>query len=136
MENNILLTYVKCLNCDEVLISHHNHDFNICTCLNQTMIDGGYSYTRYGGVDMNLVEPNIIYTNSPFEVIREFFARGGRGINGDQPLTHTILKDINDDWLKAIVVYEEKSRPNNPYLIFFKKEMIFRRDMVINEIFK
>lgn len=138
MENekhtNKLLTYVKCLNCDEKIVSNHSHDYKFCGCENKTMIDGGQSYTKYGGLNMNMVEVNELYSDSPFELIRELLSRGGRGINGDQPLEYVTLKDINDEWLKSIIKYEEYHRPNNRYLQFFRKEVSFRRDMLIESI--
>lgn len=47
---------VRCLKCDEILESKSIHDFRMCGCDNETFIDGGNHYTRFGGVDMNLVE--------------------------------------------------------------------------------
>ena len=46
-----------------------------------SMVDGGTDYLRRGGkyVDMT------IYSDDPFEVIRRFLCRGGRGKDGDQP---------------------------------------------------
>jgi hypothetical protein len=33
---------------------------------------------------------------------------------------------MNDDWLVALIDYEEKHRPNNVFLPTYKKELIFR----------
>lgn len=131
-----LLTYVKCEICQEKLVSHSPHDYKTCGCENGTMVDGGYEYTRFGGMDISKVNLLNLYTDSPFEEIRELLARGGRGKDGKSPLEYVIIKDIDDDWLKAIIDYEETNRPNNRYLIYFKKEVIYRRDMRINNILK
>ena len=48
---------VKCLKCGKVLESKYRHDFRQCNCENQTFVDGGGEYySRYGGVDMDLVK--------------------------------------------------------------------------------
>lgn len=47
---------VKCLVCNTVLESKHQHHFLECGCKNQTFNDGGLSYIRFGAVDLDLVE--------------------------------------------------------------------------------
>jgi hypothetical protein len=46
---------VKCMQCGEILESKSVHDFKICSCSNQTMVDGGHDYRRWGGANMSLV---------------------------------------------------------------------------------
>ena len=47
---------VRCKKCAKILESVDRHDFVSCGCNNETFIDGGWDYLRYGGVDMKLVE--------------------------------------------------------------------------------
>lgn len=47
---------IKCLVCNTVLESKHQHHFIECGCENQTFNDGGLSYNRVGAVDLDLVE--------------------------------------------------------------------------------
>ena len=47
---------IKCLVCNTVLESKHQHHFLECGCKNQSFVDGGLLYTRAGGVDLDLVE--------------------------------------------------------------------------------
>ena len=47
---------VRCLVCNTVLESKHRHHFLECGCKNQTFNDGGLSYNRVGGKDLNLIE--------------------------------------------------------------------------------
>lgn len=47
---------VKCLVCNTVLDSKHQHHFVECGCKNQSFVDGGLMYTRVGAVDLGLVE--------------------------------------------------------------------------------
>jgi len=50
------LSTVRCLACGTVLVSRHVHDYRVCGCPQETMVDGGRSYLRWGGVDVRLVE--------------------------------------------------------------------------------
>lgn len=47
---------IKCLVCNTVLESKHQHNFRSCGCKNQSFVDGGLLYTRTGAVDLDLVE--------------------------------------------------------------------------------
>lgn len=118
---------VICLACGDKLISYHHHDYVTCNCSNQTSCDGGLSYERFGGKDLELVKSNSVYSDAPFDVVREVLFRGGRGINGDEELKYVALKDIDDEWLENIIIYEEEYRPENKYLQFYKEEKNFRK---------
>lgn len=39
---------VQCRICHKRLFSFHVHDYKLCGCDNETMVDGGTSYLRYG----------------------------------------------------------------------------------------
>lgn len=54
MEKQLIYNSVKCLNCGEILVSYHRHDYKTCNCENETMCDGGLDYGRYGGKDLSL----------------------------------------------------------------------------------
>jgi hypothetical protein len=56
---------IKCLGCGAILESLHRHDFVGCDCRNNTFVDGGYDYLRYGGVDLNLIQ--VIYTEKEYK---------------------------------------------------------------------
>ena len=47
---------IKCLVCNTVLESEHQHNFRSCGCSNQSFVDGGLVYNRTGAVDLDLVE--------------------------------------------------------------------------------
>ena len=115
---------VECLSCGEVLVSHHRHDYKVCGCDNQTMVDGGTAYERYGGIDLKKVRPFFVYDDEPFDKVREYVERGGRGKDGTEPLTWVKLKDIDNDWLHAIVDYGGPEWHIN----LIKKEIEYRDD--------
>ena len=47
---------VKCLVCNTVLESKHQHHYNQCNCSNEAAVDGGLTYLRYMAKDLDLVE--------------------------------------------------------------------------------
>jgi hypothetical protein len=111
-----------------ILESLHRHDY-----VSHTDKNGDY-YSTDGGVDylhrtVNKIpaEDLSLYDDAPHEIIREYLQRGGRGKNGDEPLKYVLLKDVNNEWLQAIIDYEEEHRPNNIFLKHFKNEIKFRK---------
>ena len=128
MEKNLVHNSVTCLECGETLVSFHTHDYKTCSCENETSVDGGLSYVRYGGKDLNKVQTNYLYDDELFEKIREVVCRGGRGIGGREELKYVKLSEVNDEWLGAIIDYEEQYRPNNKYLPIYYKELNYRND--------
>lgn len=126
MERFLIQNSVTCLECGETLVSYSVHDYKTCSCPQATMVDGGGEYGRYGGMDLNKVQTNYIYSDAPFEELREVISRGSRGKDNKQPLTYIKLKDIDNEYLDALIDYEIKNRPNNKYLTFYKQEKEFR----------
>lgn len=113
-----------------ILTSYHRHDYvtHIDKNKREYMVDGGNDYLRrnfhktkmsklkrvfiifltffgYVWVDPLEYTELSIYSDAPFEVIRENFYRGGRGKDGRQPLTWVALKDMSDAWLEACFIY-------------------------------
>ena len=46
---------IQCLKCGVFLESKHTHDFQMCSCENQTFVDGGDEYMRCGGKNLDLI---------------------------------------------------------------------------------
>ena len=70
----LTLNSVKCLECGEVLVSKSQHHYVQCNCDNQTMTDGGNSYQRFMGRDLDKVEnlsKYIIMTEQEYEDMLE-----------------------------------------------------------------
>lgn len=110
-----------------VLISRHRHNFVSHLDKNgeEYELDGGLEYIR-GSINTIAAEDLFVYDDEPFEVLRNVLERGGRGKLGDQPLKYVVLSNIDDEWLQAIIDYEEQHRPNNPYLKYYKLEQEWR----------
>ena len=70
----LTLNSVRCLVCNEVLVSESQHHYVQCNCENQTMTDGGNSYQRFGGKDLDKIEnlsKYIIMTEQEYEDMLE-----------------------------------------------------------------
>ena len=110
-----------------ILTSTHRHDYVSHIDKNGLTysLDGGTDYIRTS-IDVEKAEDLSLYSDDAHEKLREVISRGGRGKNGDEELKYVLLKDINDEWLEAIIEYEELNRPNNKYLPVYREELKFR----------
>ena len=90
------------------------------------MVDGGQVYGRYGAKDLNKLDCFYVYDDDDFKFVRRYATRGGRGIDGKGPLTWTKLKDMNDDWLQAVLDYYPEGT-DNAHLRLIKKEINYRK---------
>ena len=111
-----------------ILQSRNRHDY-----VSHIDKNGDY-YSTDGGTDylhrtVNKVpgEDLSLYDDEPHEIIREYLERGGRGVNGDEELKYVKLKDIDNSWLQAIIVYENEYRPQNRVLKHYLAEKEFRK---------
>ena len=70
----LTLNSVRCLVCNEVLVSKSQHHFVMCSCPNETACDGGLEYQRTLAVDLDKVEnlcKYIIMTEREYEDMLE-----------------------------------------------------------------
>lgn len=111
-----------------ILVSRHRHDYVSHTDANGEyyFLDGGDSYIRRS-INIEPAKPLFLYFDDPHEKIREVVERGTRGKNGNEDFRRVKLKDIDDEWLKNIIEYEEDLRPNNPYIEIYKNEVEWRK---------
>lgn len=105
MNDQIVYNSVTCLECLKTLVSYHRHDYQTCGCNNESMVDGGTAYVRYGGKDMRKLSLYTIYADDDFQLVRQYATRGSRGVNGDEPLTWIPLCNMTDDHLEAVLDY-------------------------------
>lgn len=119
MSRQIVYNAVECLKCDQIISSRHVHDYNHCEC-GHAMVDGGMSYERYGGEEINKI---TIYADDDFSIVRKVATRGSRGPNGDQPLSWIAICDMDDDYLQAVLDYGGPEW----HLELIKKEIEWRK---------
>jgi hypothetical protein len=115
---------VECLECGEMLVSYHVHDYKTCSCPNQAMVDGGTAYLRYGAMNMNKIKGFAVYDDDPFETVRKYATRGSRGKDGKQPLTWVPLCDMDDDYLEAVLDYGG----SDWHIALIRKEIEYRKN--------
>lgn len=112
-----------------ILTSHHRHDY-VChedaVTGTRYCLDGGDFYRRIlpGGIYQDL----SVYSDDPFEKIRESLSRLGRGKNFDQPAKWYALKDMNDNWLAELIPWIEDNQPNNKYKKYYLQEIEYRKE--------
>jgi len=70
-------------------------------------VDGGMDYLRRGYTTPNYKELSL-YEDDDFELIRKTVTRGGRGVDGTEPLTFVPIAEMNDEWLQAAIIYNEQ----------------------------
>ena len=133
MERKILVNQIRTPD-GTILISHHRHDYKTYIDKNglEYMVDGGQDYLRRNVHKDDLYEEMSLYDDTPIEELREAVHRGGRGKDGTEPLKYVLLKDMSNEWINNVLIYENKYRPHNIYISVFTAELIYR---VKNKIF-
>jgi hypothetical protein len=115
---------VTCVECLETIVSYHRHDYKLCGCKNEAMVDGGTDYIRYGGKNLKKVVHHSIYADDDFEKVRQYATRGSRGKDGLQPLTYIPICEMDDDYLEAVLDYGGADW----HLDLIRKEIKYRED--------
>lgn len=115
-----------------VLNSRHRHDFIMHMDMNghEYFLDGGTDYVRWG-VSPGAPAPTfkILYEDDDFEEIRKYHCRGGRGRDGTEPLKFVPLCEMNDEWLDALITYQEDLGLRNHWTTnLYREEIKFRKN--------
>lgn len=133
-ERRIILNRIKTPD-GTILISRHRYDFVTYIDANglEYMVDGGTDYLRRN-VNMEApYEEMSIYSDAPFEEVREHYCRGGRGKDGTESLKWVPLAKMSNDWLEACIVYnEERGLKDSFASSMYAKELKYREE---NDIF-
>lgn len=153
MERQILVNQIRTPD-GTLLISHHRHDYRTYVDKNglEYMVDGGEAYLRRnihraipenwffrlvqkiaGWFNRELKDPAAyeelsLYTTDPIEVLRENIHRGGRGVDGTEELKYVLVKDMSNEWIENVILYEKRFRPDNRYINVFILELLYRVD--------
>lgn len=117
-DRQLVLNKVKCLCCNKELISFHVHDYKTCGCENETTVDGGLSYLRYGGVDISKVQSLPVYVDDDYELVRESFHWGTYGKDGNLELSFVKLSDMSNNHINKIIQYMFNTLPRWLQLVF------------------
>jgi len=135
MEKQIILNRVQCKSCGDVLTSYNRHDYKTCGCENETMIDGGTAYQRYGGKDLSLVDSSsTIYLSDDHMMNRSAAHWGNRGKDGKSSLSYKSIADMSNDHIINILL--DMGGKIAPWMEdIFDKEILHRitNKIVIND---
>lgn len=128
MENQvkIIVNAIRCKHCGFILYSRHRHDYVEHDCNGKhIMTDGGTDYLRRSA-NYEDYEDLTLYSDDPFEKIRERLLWGTYGKSGKEPLHYIILKDMTDLHLEAICA----ASIYNDWEIrkYFIKELEYRKE--------
>ena len=132
MERQLILSQIQTPD-GTILKSMHVHDYVTHLDANGEtyMIDGGNEYQRYT-LNKEPFKDLSIYSDAPFEIIRENYHRGGRGKNGDEPLKWVPLSKMSDEWLKKSIKYNnERGMSKSDGNYWYNKELKYRQIMNI-----
>ena len=116
-----------------ILTSYHRHDYVTYTDANgeEYILDGGNDYQRTS-VNKESFKDLSIWSDAPYEIIRENFHRGGRGKNGDEPLKWVPLSEMSDEWVKNCIEYNDNLGMGKSYANYlYCKELRYRQRMGI-----
>lgn len=128
-ERRVILNQIKTPD-GTIIRSMHRHDYVEHTDANgfTYMVDGGDAYLRRNVNESAPYTELTIYSDSPFEIIRENFHRGGRGIDGRQPLTWVPLNKMSDSWVEACITYNENLGMGDSFANeMYVKELEYRK---------
>lgn len=153
MEKEIILNQIKTPD-GTILMSMHRHDYVTHDDANGLtyMVDGGSEYLRRNihKTELTLLNRIVIkiksmfgikwndpleytelsiFSDAPFEVIREKFHRGGRGKDGTEPLTWVPMDKMSDAWLLACIKYNnDHGRMDCFANTLYAKELEYRQE--------
>lgn len=126
---NIILNRIKTPD-GTILTSHHVHDFvsHLDNNGKRYACDGGESYLKRSCEEPDYEELSV-YSDAPFEVVRESFHRGGRGKNGTEELKWTPMDKMSDSWLSNCIIYnEERGQSDSLANKLYKQELDYRKE--------
>lgn len=119
---------VQCLVCYDVIESHDVHDYQMCGCENQTMIDGGCEYERWGGIDMSKVNPLYEY------VAKDTFLWGVLN-RKTLELERKPLSALEDSHIQNLVLHlRDRNSPKLESLTISREDAMYRRDRHVRDL--
>lgn len=123
---NLFYNSIHCKLCDDNIQSYYRHDYKHCKCGN-AMVDGGLEYSRYGWAqEDSIIDFSMYIEDHPFSIIRQYYYRWNNRTG-----EYVLLKDIDDDWLQAILDYYiphegQYVKMRDQYLLLFLMEKQYR----------
>jgi len=72
-KNKLIKIYaIQCLQCKEIIYSLYRHDFQLCKCDNQCLVDGGFDYCKMGAKNLKKIKHILLkFTKYRFDKEKE-----------------------------------------------------------------
>jgi len=134
MERKLILSRIQTPD-GTILTSYHRHDYVTHTDKNglEYMLDGGTDYQRVSSHPEAPFKDLSVYSDAPFEEIRQVYCRGGRGKDGTEPLKWVPLCEMSNSWVEACIEYNEERGMGKGFAnMMYASEMGYR---IKNNIF-
>jgi len=111
-----------------ILQSFHRHDYKTYIDANgfEYMVDGGTDYLRRTLIEEYPYEELSVYSDAPFETIRQELHWGTRGKDGKQPLTWKPLCELSTKHINAILTTQ--THIESWLYGIFEQELEYRND--------
>ena len=124
---NLVLNRIKTPD-GTILTSYHRHDFVTHEDKNGLtyFIDGGTEFRKASRHDDHPYENLCVYDDDDFEIVRESYHWGTRGIKGDQPVKWVALSQLDTDHIEAILETETYLKEHR--LKLFREELAYRKE--------
>ena len=103
MQRNLILNVIICVSCGDKIESLHRHDFQTCSC-GSCSVDGGLDYQKYSGKLSGALDASV-YSNMPYEMIRQIAYRISRGKDGKSKSTKITFDKMSDAHLQNSIDY-------------------------------
>lgn len=109
-----------------VLTSRNRHDFVSHKDKNNEiyMNDGGLSYVKRS-VNKEPYEDLSLYSDDPFEILRENITWGTYGKNGNEPLHYKSISNMGSNHIKALLSQYKLAEYMEE---LFQKELLYRNE--------
>ena len=122
-EKKIILNRIRCDECKDIIISRHVHDYVTCKCGNAS-VDGGSSYCKRGWKDGKTYTEMCVYSDAPFEEIRELLTWGSFGKEGNQSIYYYPISKMETGHLMVVSQLKISATIKK----FMKEELEYRKE--------
>lgn len=119
-----------------ILLSLYRHDYRSHTDEegNFYAVDGGSDYSRLLG-DLGKYENLVLYSDSPFEEVRNKLLWGSYGKSGKEKLHYIRLKDMEENHIIKVIEMIENTPTNGRANLWrvkmMREELVYRKNKLL-----
>jgi len=104
-----------------IYFSHIDGMYSLCQKVDEDTKERGEICHLAAWTEVEIVELEDIFT---FEQIRGLIGRSGYGKDGKGEYREALLKDMNDNWVKASIDFVD---PTHPHRVYYINELAYRK---------